>query len=87
MKKSRDEIRGFPERNDRKQVGLAKALIPDQTKAVVDYVIGLNKIRTSAPEFDAGAVARASISEAIEDSRERFGLLRFDDDDVPASTD
>jgi hypothetical protein len=40
MKKSRDEIRGFPARNDRKQVGLAKALIPDQTKAVVDYVIG-----------------------------------------------
>lgn len=41
-KKSADEITSFLGSNP-KHAGVAKALTPDQTKAVVDFVIGLNK--------------------------------------------
>ena len=41
-KKSADEITSFLSSNP-KHAGVAKALTPDQTKAVVDFVTGLNK--------------------------------------------
>lgn len=41
-KKSADDITSFLGSNP-KHAGVAKALNPDQTKAVVDYVVGLNK--------------------------------------------
>ncbi len=41
-KKSADDIAGFLGSNP-KHAGVAKALNPEQTKAVADYVVGLNK--------------------------------------------
>jgi mono/diheme cytochrome c family protein len=41
-KKSADEIATFLSSNP-KHAGVAKALNPDQSKAVVDFVVGLNK--------------------------------------------